>query len=32
MHSAARSLGLIDGTEGRPVWLVVKTHALRRLR
>jgi molybdate transport system ATP-binding protein len=31
-QGAARSLGLSEDAEGRPVWLVVKTHALRRLR
>jgi molybdate transport system ATP-binding protein len=31
-QGAARALGLSEGAEGRPIWLVVKTHALRRLR
>jgi molybdate transport system ATP-binding protein len=31
-RGAARSLGLTEQAEGRPVWLVVKTHAVRRLR
>ena len=31
-QGAARTLGLSEGAEGRPIWLVVKTHALRRLR
>jgi molybdate transport system ATP-binding protein len=30
--SAARALGLSQEAEGRPIWLVIKTHALRRLR
>jgi molybdate transport system ATP-binding protein len=29
---AARALGLGQEAEGRPIWLVIKTHALRRLR
>ena len=31
-QGAARALGLTEGAEGRRVWLVVKTNALRRLR
>jgi molybdate transport system ATP-binding protein len=31
-RGAARALGLSEGAEGRPIWLVVKTHAFRRLR
>jgi molybdate transport system ATP-binding protein len=31
-RSAARALGLSPEAEGRPIWLVIKTHALRRLR
>jgi molybdate transport system ATP-binding protein len=31
-EGSARALGFSEGAEGRPIWLVVKTHALRRLR
>jgi molybdate transport system ATP-binding protein len=31
-QGAARALGLTEAARGRPVWLVIKTHALRRLR
>jgi molybdate transport system ATP-binding protein len=31
-QGAARTLGLTEEAKGRPVWLVVKTQALRRLR
>jgi molybdate transport system ATP-binding protein len=31
-QGAARALGLSEGAEGRLIWLVIKTHALRRLR
>jgi molybdate transport system ATP-binding protein len=31
-EGSARALGFTEGAEGRPIWLVIKTQALRRLR